>query len=83
LQSRQFRKPTTGALSALGLGSSRLMDYLQTDPQSTRTTSRRGHSRFGKTALVAMAYEPRFTVAYINSSGAAAHPSPAAVRRAA
>jgi hypothetical protein len=29
-----------------------------------------GHSRFGKTALVAMAYDPRFGVAYISSSGA-------------
>jgi hypothetical protein len=28
-----------------------------------------GHSRFGKTALVAMAYDPRFKVAYISSAG--------------
>jgi len=29
-----------------------------------------GHSRFGKTAIVAMAYDRRFAAAYVNSSGA-------------
>jgi len=68
----QFRKPDDwGALRAWAWGSSRLLDYLQTDPAvDARHVAVEGHSRFGKTALVAMAYEPRFTVAYINSSGA-------------
>lgn len=68
----QFRKPDDwGALRAWAWGSSRLMDYLQTDPAvDAHHIAVEGHSRFGKTALVAMAYEPRFTVAYINSSGA-------------
>ncbi len=68
----QFRKPDDwGALRAWAWGSSRLMDYFQTDPAvDAHHVAVEGHSRFGKTALVAMAYEPRFTVAYINSSGA-------------
>jgi hypothetical protein len=68
----QFRKPDDwGALRAWAWGSSRLLDYLQTDPSvDAHHVAVEGHSRFGKTALVAMAYEPRFTVAYINSSGA-------------
>jgi hypothetical protein len=68
----QFRKPDDwGALRAWAWGSSRLLDYLQTDPAvDAHHVAVEGHSRFGKTALVAMAYEPRFTVAYINSSGA-------------
>ena len=28
-----------------------------------------GHSRYGKSVLVAMAYDPRFAVAYVSSSG--------------
>ena len=68
----QFRKPDDwGALRAWAWGASRLMDYFQTDPSvDAHHVAVEGHSRFGKTALVAMAYEPRFTVAYINSSGA-------------
>jgi hypothetical protein len=47
------------------------MDYFETDPAvDAHHVAIEGHSRFGKAALVAMAYEPRFAVAYINSSGA-------------
>lgn len=68
----QLRKPDDwGALRAWAWGSSRLLDYLQTDHSvDARHIAIEGHSRFGKTALVAMAYDPRFAVAYINSSGA-------------
>ncbi len=60
-----------GALRAWAWGTSRLMDYLETDRQvDAHHVAIEGHSRFGKTALVAMAYDQRFAVAYINSSGA-------------
>jgi hypothetical protein len=60
-----------GALRAWAWGASRLMDYLQTDAQvDARHVALEGHSRFGKTALVAMAYDSRFAVVYVNSSGA-------------
>jgi len=60
-----------GALRAWAWGSSRLLDYFATDRDvDAHHVAVEGHSRFGKAALVAMAYEPRFTVAYVNSSGA-------------
>jgi hypothetical protein len=60
-----------GALRAWAWGASRLVDYFQTDPAiDAHHLAVEGHSRFGKAALVTMAYEPRYTVAYINSSGA-------------
>jgi len=60
-----------GALRAWAWGASRVMDYLQTDPAvGARRVAVEGHSRFGKAALVTMAYEPRFAVAYVSSSGA-------------
>jgi hypothetical protein len=47
------------------------MDYLETDPSvDAHHVAIEGHSRRGKAALIAMAYEPRFAVAYISSSGA-------------
>ena len=60
-----------GALRAWAWGTSRLLDYLETDHGvDARHVAIEGHSRFGKTALVAMAYDSRFAVAYVNSSGA-------------
>jgi hypothetical protein len=60
-----------GALRAWAWGGSRLMDYLETDKAvDAKHVAIEGHSRFGKTALVAMAYDPRFAVAYISSAGA-------------
>jgi hypothetical protein len=59
-----------GALRAWAWGASRLLDYFETDKAiDAKQIGVEGHSRYGKAALVAMAYDPRFTVAYISSSG--------------
>jgi hypothetical protein len=60
-----------GALKAWAWGASRGLDYLQTDPDvDARRVAIFGHSRYGKAALVAMAYDQRFAIGYISSSGA-------------
>ena len=60
-----------GALKAWAWGASRAMDYLQSDVDVDATrVAIEGHSRFGKAALVAMAYDPRFAAAFVSSSGA-------------
>ena len=60
-----------GALRAWAWGGSRALDYLATDKSvDPKQVGVAGHSRFGKTALVAMAYDQRFAIAYISSSGA-------------
>jgi dienelactone hydrolase len=60
-----------GALRAWGWGASRALDYLESDPAvDAKQVGLAGHSRYGKAALVAMADDPRFAVAYISSSGA-------------
>ncbi len=68
----QPRKPDDwGALRAWAWGASRAMDYFATDPSVDVTRiGIEGHSRYGKAALVAMAYDPRFAIGYISSSGA-------------
>jgi hypothetical protein len=61
-----------GALRAWAWGASRVLDYLATDPAvDARQVGITGHSRYGKAALVAMAYDPRFAIGYISSSGEA------------
>jgi hypothetical protein len=69
----QPRKPDDwGALRAWAWGASRALDYFETDKSvDARQVGIEGHSRFGKAALVAMAYDRRFAVAYISSSGEA------------
>ena len=60
-----------GSIRAWSWGGSRAMDYFETDKSvDAKQVGIEGHSRFGKTALVAMADDPRFAIAYVSSSGA-------------
>jgi hypothetical protein len=67
----QPRKPDDwGALRAWGWGASRLLDYLETDRGvNAKQVGVEGVSRYGKAALVAMAFDPRFAAVLIGSSG--------------
>jgi len=67
----QPRKPDDwGALRAWAWGASRALDYFETDSAvDPKQVGIEGHSRYGKAALVAMAYDPRFAIGYISSSG--------------
>jgi beta-xylosidase len=67
----QPRQPEDwGALRAWAWGASRALDYFETDSAvDARRVGLEGHSRYGKAALVAMAYDPRFAIAYVSSSG--------------
>ena len=59
-----------GALRAWAWGGSRALDYFETDKSVDATQiGIEGHSRYGKAALVAMAYDRRFAIAYVSSSG--------------
>jgi len=59
-----------GVLKAWGWGASRLLDYFETSPAVDATrVGIEGHSRWGKAALVTMAYDQRFAIGYISSSG--------------
>lgn len=66
------RKPEDwGALRAWAWGASRAIDYFETDQDvDEKRLAIEGLSRYGKAAIVAMAYEPRFSLAFIASSGA-------------
>jgi peptidoglycan/xylan/chitin deacetylase (PgdA/CDA1 family) len=60
-----------GALRAWAWGASRALDYLETDKAvNGKQVGIEGLSRFGKAALVAMAYDSRFAIALVASSGA-------------
>jgi hypothetical protein len=67
----QTRKPDDwGALRAWAWGASRALDYLETDPAiDAKRAVIEGVSRYGKASLVTMAYEPRFAIGFIGSSG--------------
>ena len=67
----QPRKPDDwGALRAWAWGAVALLDYLETDPAvDAKRVGIEGVSRYGKAALVTMAYEPRFAIGFIGSSG--------------
>jgi hypothetical protein len=59
-----------GALRAWAWGASRALDYFETDPSvDARQVGIEGLSRYGKAALVAMAYDQRFAIGFIGSSG--------------
>ena len=68
----QSRKPDDwGALRAWAWGASRALDYFETDKAvNAKEVGITGHSRYGKASLVTMAYDPRFAIGYISSSGA-------------
>ena len=60
-----------GALRAWAWGASRAMDLLTRDRRiDGRRIAIEGLSRYGKAALVTMAYDPRFSIGFIGSSGA-------------
>jgi len=60
-----------GALRAWAWGASRALDYFETDKSvDAKQVGIEGLSRYGKAALVAMAYEPRLAIAFVGSSGA-------------
>jgi hypothetical protein len=59
-----------GALRAWGWGAGRGLDYLETDPAvDARHVGIEGVSRYGKAALVTMAFDQRFAMVLVGSSG--------------
>ncbi len=67
----QHRKPDDwGSLRAWAWGASRALDYLETDRSvNAKQVGIEGVSRYGKAALVTMAYDTRFAVVLVGSSG--------------
>lgn len=67
----QPRKPDDwGSLRAWAWGAARGLDYLETDPTvNAKKVGIEGVSRYGKAALVTLAFEPRFAMALVASSG--------------
>ena len=68
----QPRKPDDwGALRAWAWGTNRAIDYFETDKAvDAKQIGIEGLSRYGKAAIVTMAYEPRIAIGFIGSSGA-------------
>jgi len=59
-----------GALRAWAWGASRALDYFETDKAvDAKQVGIEGLSRYGKAALVTMAYDQRFAIGFIGSSG--------------
>jgi hypothetical protein len=67
----QPRKPDDwGSLRAWAWGASRALDYLETDASvDARRVGIEGVSRYGKAALATMAFDRRFAVVLVGSSG--------------
>jgi hypothetical protein len=66
-----WRKPLDwGSLAAWSWGICRLVDYFETDSTVDATKiGVTGHSRYGKAALVAMAYDQRLFIAFPSDAG--------------
>jgi hypothetical protein len=59
-----------GSLRAWAWGASRALDYFENDKAvDAKQVGIEGLSRYGKAALVAMAYDQRFAIGFIGSSG--------------
>ena len=59
-----------GALRAWGWAASRALDYLETNPAvDGKHVGIEGVSRYGKAALVTMAFDQRFAMVLVGSSG--------------
>lgn len=59
-----------GALRAWAWGASRALDYFETDKDvDEKRIGIEGLSRYGKAAMVTMAYDSRFAIGFIGSSG--------------
>ena len=69
----QPRKPDDwGALRAWAWGAGRGLDYLETDSAvDAKHVGIEGVSRYGKAALVTMAFDPRFAMVLVGSSARA------------
>ena len=67
----QTRTPEDwGSLRAWAWGAARGLDYLETDPAvDAKHVGIEGVSRYGKAALVTLAFEQRFAIALVGSSG--------------
>lgn len=67
----QSRKPDDwGSLRAWGWGASKLLDYFETQQLfDASKVAVEGNSRYGKTALVATAFDERIASAFVSSSG--------------
>jgi hypothetical protein len=67
----QPRKPEDwGALRSWSWGAARALDYLETEPAvDAKHVGIEGVSRYGKAALVTLAFEQRFAMGLIGSSG--------------
>jgi hypothetical protein len=67
----QPRQPEDwGSLRAWAWGAARGLDYLETEPTvDAKKVGIEGVSRYGKAALVTLAFEPRFALALVGSSG--------------
>ncbi len=67
----QPRKPEDwGALRAWAWGASQVLDYLATEPTvNSKQVGIEGVSRYGKAALITMAFDQRFAMGLIASSG--------------